>query len=72
MNKNIIATYGISNNSGIAIYDIIYGIESKVCYTWICGDKESKKYYALIRADKNGRIYFNKKHKIYLDECIKV
>ena len=72
MNNNPIAVYTMFNCGGIAIYEIIYGIEDKVCYTWICGDKESKKCYAIIREDENGRLYFNKKHKIYLDECIKV
>ena len=72
MNNKPIAVYPMNNCGGIAIYEIIYGIEDKVCYTWQFMEKESKKCYAIIREDENGRLYFNKKHKIYLDECIKV
>ena len=67
-----IAVYTISNNFAIAIYEIIYDIEDKICYTWVYGKNESKKCYAIIRHDKEGRAYFHKKHHFYLDECIKV
>lgn len=67
-----IAVYTISNVFAINIYEIIYDIEDKVCYTWVNGEKESKKCYAIIRHDNEGRAYFNEKHHFYLDECIKV
>lgn len=73
MKEKIKAVYTICNTAGIAIYNIIYDIDDKVCFRHIYGDKQTKKTYAKIRYDNNERAYFNTySMKVYLDECMKV
>lgn len=72
MKEKIIATYGVCNIGGIAIYNIIFDIDDKVCFRHIYGDKHYKKTYAKIRYDED-RAYFNTHGmKVYLDECMTV
>ena len=65
------AIMAISNNYGIGIVNIEYGIDDIICYVWINGDKAGKKTYAKVRYDEQGKAYFNQKHKFYLDMFIR-
>ena len=69
--KKIIATMGLSNTGGIAIFDIVYGIEDKVKFAYHNGEKFSKLTTSIIRYDKEGQHYFNSgRQKYYLNEFI--
>ena len=63
--------YPVTTNVHIIIYDVIYGIDDKVKFTWsFCGNTR-KTRYSKIQHDKAGRSYFKScNRKIYLDECI--
>ena len=68
----MIAYYPIFADSCIAIYDIEYGIEDYVVYTYKTHYKESRKYKAKIRYDKAGNAYFREKNPVLLAWCMKV
>ena len=70
--KKIIATMGLFNTDGIAIFNIIHGIEDKVKFSYFTGEKYSKLTTSTIRTDSKGQPYFNSgKQKYYLSEFIK-
>lgn len=69
--KKFIAVYIISNCYYIGIYDIRHDIEDRICYAYCTYDNIGKKTWSTIKYDENGRAYFNKKNKIYLDECMR-
>lgn len=56
-----IAYYTITIDALIMIYDIEYGIEDYVIYTYKTPRKESRKFKAKIRYDKAGNAYFREK-----------
>ena len=64
--------YPATTNIHIIIYDVIYGIDDKIKFSWnICG-KVKKTRYSKIRHEKEGRSYFKSYNlKIYLDECMR-
>ena len=69
--KNIIATMGLSNTGGIAILDIVYGINDKVKFAYHNGEKYGRLSTSTIRTDEEGQPYFNSgKCKYYLNEFI--
>ena len=71
--RKIIATCHLNNFGGIAIFDIVYGIEDKVKFAYHNGEKFSKLTTSVIRYDKEGQPYFNSgKCKYYLHDFIKV
>ena len=54
-----IATMGITNVMGIAVYSIEYGIEEKIVFRWECIDsKPTRMSKAKIRYDRQGNTYF--------------
>ena len=64
--------YSVATNVCIIIYDVIYGIDDKIKFSWIVCGEVKKTRYAKIRYDKAGRSYFKTyNHKIYLDECMR-
>lgn len=70
--KKVIAAYQLDNFGGIAIFDVIYGIEDKVKFAYHNGEKYSKVTTSIIRTDKEGNHYFNSgRRKYYLNEFIK-
>ena len=73
MTNNIIATYGISNNAGMAIFDIVYGIDDFVLAALFYGDKQTKTTKNKIHYNSDGRAYFIKFGcRYYLDEFMHV
>lgn len=65
--------YPVTADDVVNIYDIIYGDEDKIKFTWYFNGKEEKARYSKIRKDKDGREYFKAyNHKIYLDMCLMV
>ena len=69
--KKIIATMGLSNTDGIAIFNIVYGIEDKVKFSYFTGEKFSKLTTSTIRTDSEGQPYFySGRQKYYLNEFI--
>ena len=56
-----IAYYALFVDSFIMIYDIEYGINDYVIYTYKTLSKESRKFKAKIRYDKAGNAYFREK-----------
>ena len=72
MNKKVIATYGLSNTSGIAILNIVYGIEDKVKFSYHNGEKFGRTSTAKIRYNEEGSSFFiSGKKRYYLNEFIK-
>ena len=73
MNKKVIATCQLTNFGGIAILDIIHGIEDKIKFTWHNGEKFGRIHTSIIRNDAKGEPYFNSgKRKYFLSDFIKV
>ena len=71
MNKYI-ATYGLSNDSGIGITAIEHGIEDYIHYNLISDDKIIASDISIINYHNNGEAYFMVKDiEIPLNECIK-
>ena len=69
--KKIIATMGLFNTGGIAIFNIVYGIEDKVKFAYFTGDKIGRVTTSTIRNDEEGQHYFiSGKQKYYLNEFI--
>ena len=69
--KKIIATMSLFNTGGIAIFNIIHGIEDKVKFAYFLDDKFSRATTSTIRIDEEGQHYFNSgKQKHYLNEFI--
>ena len=69
--KKIIATMGLSNTCGIAILDVIHGINDKVKFAYHNGEKYGRVSTSIIRTDKEGQPYFySGKCKYYLNEFI--
>lgn len=64
-----IAYYTITMDALIMIYDIEYGIEDYVIYTYKTLWKESRKFKAKIRYDKAGNAYFREKDPVLLAWC---
>ena len=71
--KNVIATYGLTNNSAIVIFEVDpYGEYVIAGFAGI-GDKYTGVRRSKIRYDRKGRAYFNKYNmRIRLDYCLKV
>ena len=73
MNKKVIATCQLTNFGGIAIFEIIYGIDDKVKFAWHNGDKFGRVSTSIIRTDKKGDAYFiSGRQKYYLSEFISI
>ena len=70
--KKIVATMGLSNTRGIAILELIYGIEDKVKFAYFTCDKYGRTSTATIRTDDKGHYFYSGKNKYYLNEFIKV
>ena len=71
--KKIIAAMGLSNTGGIAILDLIYGINDKVKFAYVTCDDVGRTSTSRIRTDEEGQHYFNSgKCKYYLNDFIKV
>lgn len=66
-----IAYYTLFVDSFIMIYDIEYGIEDYVVYSYKTPLKESRKYRAKIRYDQEGNVYFRAKNPVLLSECVR-
>ena len=64
--------YPVTADVLVVIYDVIYGIDDKIKFSWdVCG-KVKKTRYSKIQYDKEGRSYFKSYNlKIYLDECMR-
>ena len=72
MNKKVIATCQLTNFGGIAIFEVIYGIEDKIKFAYHNGEKFGRIATAKIRYNKEGDPYFiSGKQKYYLSEFIK-
>ena len=71
MDKKVIGIwYGGLAGLGVEIFDIEYGVDEKVVYRWVAGEKVSRVCRAKVRNDKNGRAYFlTQGHRVPLDEC---
>lgn len=73
MTNNIIATYGISNDSGIAIFDIVHEIDDYVVAALIYGDKQSKMTKNKVYYNQKAEPYFIKYgRRYYLHEFMRV
>ena len=69
--KKIIATCHLNNFGGIVIFNIIYGIEDKVKFSYHNGEKYGRLSTSIIRYDEEGQSYFNSgRQKYYLNEFI--
>ena len=69
--KKIIATMGLSNTGGIAIFSIIFGINDKVKFSYFTGDNYGRLTTSTIRTGEEGQPYFNSgRQKYYLNEFI--
>ena len=66
-----IAYYALFVDSFIMIYDIEYGINDYIIYTYKTPSKESRKFKAKIRYDKAGNAYFRQKNPVLLSECMR-
>jgi len=66
-----IAYYALFVDFLIMIYDIEYGINDYIIYTYKTPSKESRKFKAKIRYDKAGNAYFRQKNPVPLSECMK-
>ena len=66
-----IAYYSVTLDFLIMIYDIEYGIDDYVIYTYKTPSKESRKFKAKIRYDKSGNAYFREKNPVLLAWCMK-
>ena len=66
------AYYPVTMDINIVIYDVIYGIDDKIKFSWnVCG-KVKKIRYSKVQDDKDGRSYFKTYNKkIYVDECLR-
>ena len=64
-----IAYYALFVDSFIMIYDIEYGINDYIIYTYKTLSKESRKFKAKIRYDKEGNAYFREKNPVLLAWC---
>lgn len=65
--SNAIAVYGISNNAGLAILSIEYGIEDYVIYA------DPLEYKHRVKIYYTDRPYFMYgKNRIHFDECMKI
>lgn len=72
MNKKIIAVYPLNNFGGIAILNIIYGINDKIKFSYHDGEKFGRVCTSIIRNDEEGEPYFiSGKQKYFLSEFIK-
>lgn len=65
--SNAIAVYGISNNAGLAILNIEYGIEDYVIYADPLDYKHRAKIYYTDRP-----YFMYGRMRVNLDECIRV
>lgn len=65
MTKNIIAAYILGNDSGIAIFDIVHGIDNYVVAALIYGEKQSKMTKNKVYYNQKGESYFIKYRKRY-------
>ena len=64
--------YPVAADVLVVIYDVIYGIDDKIKFSWNVYGKVKKTRYSKIRYEKEGRSYFKSYNlKIYLDECIR-
>lgn len=64
-----IAYYALFIDSFIMIYDIEYGVNDYVVYTYKTSHKESRKFKAKIYYNAHGYAYFRKKDPIFLAWC---
>lgn len=72
MERNIIASRGICNIGGIAIYDIEYGINDRVLCGDIIGDHQSVPHWSNIRYNVKGDSFFmHHGRREYLSEYIR-
>ena len=70
MERKIIASMGISNNSGIGILGIEYGVDDRVLSRFF-GGKEERPVWAKVRYDRDGNSYFYRYGvKYYLEDFI--
>ena len=73
MNKKVIATCQLTNFGGIAIFEVIYGIEDKIKFAYHNGEKFGRIATAKVRTNKEGDAYFiSFGQKYFLNEFIKV
>lgn len=71
MKQKPIAYYTVNTDNLIMIYDIEYGINDYIVYTYKTIRKESRKFKAKIRYDKAGRAYFREKDPVLLTWCMR-
>ena len=71
MKQNPIAYYTINIDNLIMIYDIEYGINDYIIYTYKTPSKESRKIRAKVKYDKNGNAYFREKDPVLLAWCVR-
>ena len=73
VNNKPIAVMGICNTYGIAIFDIVYGINDYIISAFNDGENYSHKRKTRIFYDNNDRPYFNRyRVKYYLDEFMRI
>ena len=72
MDKKIIASCQLTNFGGIAIFELIHGIEDQIKFAWHNGEKFDRTSTAKIRYNAKGNPYFiSGKQKYFLNEFIK-
>lgn len=69
--KKPIAYYAETCALLIVIYDIEYGIEDYIVYSYKTPNNEGKKIRAKIRYNVNGDAYFRVKNPVILSDCVK-
>lgn len=72
MSKKILAVCQLTNFGGIAIFDVVHGIDDKIKFAYHNGEEFGRTSTAKIRYNKEGDAYFNSgRQKYYLNEFIK-
>ena len=71
MNKKIIASCQLTNFGGIALLDVVYGIEDKIKFSYYNGEKFGRVCTSIIRNDTEGNAYFiSGRQKYFLSDFI--